>query len=186
MSRLHRGRAQSALSASVTWGRRWPQTLPRRDIGSLPMSVVRIRWASSLGSVSRPTMEFADLFDCEVVISMLPDDAAVRDVVFGREDARGSRIGIEARRNSSFHEHNQHRHCVSPRGGACPLRARLRRGAGLWKSGCRQGAPALHRRRRRSSRCRALSAAVRQPRTKDICRRRRCLRTQTSSSCSAT
>ncbi len=31
-------------------------------------------------------MEFASLFDCEVVISMLPDDDAVRDVVFGRED----------------------------------------------------------------------------------------------------
>lgn len=34
-----------------------------------------------------PTTEFANLFDCEIVISMLPDDAAVRDVVFGRENA---------------------------------------------------------------------------------------------------
>src|SRR5450432_4150229 len=32
-------------------------------------------------------MKFTNLFDCEVVISMLPDDAAVRDVVLGREDA---------------------------------------------------------------------------------------------------
>ena len=31
----------------------------------------------------KPTTNFADLFDCEVVISMLPDDAAVRDVVLG-------------------------------------------------------------------------------------------------------
>jgi 3-hydroxyisobutyrate dehydrogenase-like beta-hydroxyacid dehydrogenase len=35
----------------------------------------------------KPTTEFTSLFDCEVVISMLPDDAAVRDVVIGREDA---------------------------------------------------------------------------------------------------
>jgi 3-hydroxyisobutyrate dehydrogenase-like beta-hydroxyacid dehydrogenase len=35
----------------------------------------------------KPTTEFANLFDCEIVISMLPDDAAVRDVVLGREDA---------------------------------------------------------------------------------------------------
>lgn len=34
----------------------------------------------------QPTTNIADLFDCEVVITMLPDDAAVRDVVIGRED----------------------------------------------------------------------------------------------------
>ena len=34
----------------------------------------------------KPTTDIAKLFDCEVVISMLPDDDAVRDVVFGRED----------------------------------------------------------------------------------------------------
>jgi 3-hydroxyisobutyrate dehydrogenase-like beta-hydroxyacid dehydrogenase len=33
----------------------------------------------------KPTTNFADLLDCEIVISMLPDDAAVRDVVFGHE-----------------------------------------------------------------------------------------------------
>ena len=31
-----------------------------------------------------PTLDLVDLLDCEVVISMLPDDAAVRDVVLGR------------------------------------------------------------------------------------------------------
>src|SRR5271154_6962260 len=31
----------------------------------------------------RPTTDIGDLFDCEVVISMLPDDEAVREVVFG-------------------------------------------------------------------------------------------------------
>lgn len=34
-----------------------------------------------------PTMEIADLFGCGVVITMLPDDDAVRDVVLGRPEA---------------------------------------------------------------------------------------------------
>jgi 3-hydroxyisobutyrate dehydrogenase-like beta-hydroxyacid dehydrogenase len=34
----------------------------------------------------KPTTEIAHLFDCEVMISMLPDDTAVRDVVLGRKD----------------------------------------------------------------------------------------------------
>ena len=123
----------------------------------------------------KPTTEITNLFDCEVVISMLPDDDAVRDVVLGREDLGidGLALGLEARRNSSFDEHDQHSDCVSARERACPSRARLRRSAGVRKSGCRQGAPALHRRRRRPGRCRALSAALRQSRTEDICRRYR-------------
>jgi 3-hydroxyisobutyrate dehydrogenase-like beta-hydroxyacid dehydrogenase len=32
-----------------------------------------------------PTDHLSNLFNCEIVISMLPDDAAVRDVVFGRD-----------------------------------------------------------------------------------------------------
>jgi 3-hydroxyisobutyrate dehydrogenase-like beta-hydroxyacid dehydrogenase len=35
-----------------------------------------------------PTMDIDDLLDCEVVISMLPDDDAVREIVFGRKDIR--------------------------------------------------------------------------------------------------
>lgn len=34
----------------------------------------------------KPTTDITDLFNCEIVISMLPDDAAVRDVVLGREE----------------------------------------------------------------------------------------------------
>ena len=34
----------------------------------------------------RPTTDLGDLFDCKVVISMLPDDDAVREIVFGRRD----------------------------------------------------------------------------------------------------
>jgi 3-hydroxyisobutyrate dehydrogenase-like beta-hydroxyacid dehydrogenase len=33
----------------------------------------------------KPTLNIADLFACEIVISMLPDDAAAREIVFGRE-----------------------------------------------------------------------------------------------------
>jgi 3-hydroxyisobutyrate dehydrogenase-like beta-hydroxyacid dehydrogenase len=33
-----------------------------------------------------PTMDIAELFDCEIVISMLPDDDAVRAVVFGHQN----------------------------------------------------------------------------------------------------
>ncbi len=40
-----------------------------------------------IGLGLRPTMEFADLFECEVVVSMLPDDDALRDVVLGRDDS---------------------------------------------------------------------------------------------------
>ncbi len=32
------------------------------------------------------TMDISELFDCEIVVSMLPDDDAVRGIVFGRED----------------------------------------------------------------------------------------------------
>jgi len=44
----------------------------------------------------KPTTDITSLFDCGVVISMLPDDDAVRDVVFGREDlgSRGLASGL--------------------------------------------------------------------------------------------
>jgi 3-hydroxyisobutyrate dehydrogenase-like beta-hydroxyacid dehydrogenase len=34
----------------------------------------------------KPTSDIHDLFDCEFIISMLPDDAVVRGLVFGRGD----------------------------------------------------------------------------------------------------
>jgi 3-hydroxyisobutyrate dehydrogenase-like beta-hydroxyacid dehydrogenase len=42
------------------------------------------------------TTDMGDLIDCEVVISMLPDDAAVREVVFGRsgDDLDGLAAGL--------------------------------------------------------------------------------------------
>jgi 3-hydroxyisobutyrate dehydrogenase-like beta-hydroxyacid dehydrogenase len=49
-----------------------------------------IRRPAQMGKLTalglKPTTNIADLFDCNVVISMLPDDDAVDAVVFGRED----------------------------------------------------------------------------------------------------
>jgi 3-hydroxyisobutyrate dehydrogenase-like beta-hydroxyacid dehydrogenase len=46
----------------------------------------------------KPTIDLADLFECEIVISMLPDDTAVREVAFGREDIgrKGLIAGLRA------------------------------------------------------------------------------------------
>jgi 3-hydroxyisobutyrate dehydrogenase-like beta-hydroxyacid dehydrogenase len=40
----------------------------------------------------KPTTDLADLFGCEVVISMLPDDDAVREVALGQENGRNGLI----------------------------------------------------------------------------------------------
>jgi 3-hydroxyisobutyrate dehydrogenase-like beta-hydroxyacid dehydrogenase len=78
----HMGTAMAANLASM--GRRVTAYVRRPDqMGAL------------IGLGLRPTMEFADLFDCEVVMSMLPDDAAVRDVVLGREEAKGLASGLK-------------------------------------------------------------------------------------------
>jgi 3-hydroxyisobutyrate dehydrogenase-like beta-hydroxyacid dehydrogenase len=45
----------------------------------------------------KPTMDITKLFDCAVVISMLPDDNAIRDVVFGREDLGIDGLGLGLR-----------------------------------------------------------------------------------------
>jgi 3-hydroxyisobutyrate dehydrogenase-like beta-hydroxyacid dehydrogenase len=47
-----------------------------------------------------PTTEFSDLFDRKVVISMLPDDAAVRDVVFGQENTHAQGLGSGLKRGA--------------------------------------------------------------------------------------
>ncbi len=47
-----------------------------------------------------PTMEFSEVFDCEVVVTMLPDDAAVRGVVVGREDAGAPGLALGLKRGA--------------------------------------------------------------------------------------
>jgi 3-hydroxyisobutyrate dehydrogenase-like beta-hydroxyacid dehydrogenase len=69
----HMGRAMAANLAAT--GRRVIAYVRRTDqVGRL----------EALGL--EPTTEFGDLFGCEVVISMLPDDDVVREIVFGRGD----------------------------------------------------------------------------------------------------
>jgi 3-hydroxyisobutyrate dehydrogenase-like beta-hydroxyacid dehydrogenase len=52
--------------------------------------IAYVRRAEQTGRVAalglKPTMDIAEVYDCEFVISMLPDDAAAREVVFGRPD----------------------------------------------------------------------------------------------------
>ena len=48
----------------------------------------RIKELAALGLDT--TAEVADLFDCEIVVSMLPDEKAVRDVMFGLEPRPGN------------------------------------------------------------------------------------------------
>jgi 3-hydroxyisobutyrate dehydrogenase-like beta-hydroxyacid dehydrogenase len=42
----------------------------------------------------KPTTDIGDLLHCEVVITMLPDDDAVREIVFGRGDVYGLAEGL--------------------------------------------------------------------------------------------
>jgi 3-hydroxyisobutyrate dehydrogenase-like beta-hydroxyacid dehydrogenase len=53
--------------------------------------IAYVRRAEQLGKLEllglRPTTDFGDLLHCQVVISMLPDDDAVHEIVFGRRDA---------------------------------------------------------------------------------------------------
>jgi 3-hydroxyisobutyrate dehydrogenase-like beta-hydroxyacid dehydrogenase len=69
----HMGTAMAANLAAT--GRRVIAYVRRPD---------RIGQLEALGL--RPTTDIGDLLDCELVISMLPDDEAVREVVFGRSD----------------------------------------------------------------------------------------------------
>jgi 3-hydroxyisobutyrate dehydrogenase-like beta-hydroxyacid dehydrogenase len=52
--------------------------------------IAYVRRAERIGELAaldlEPTTDIADLFDCSIVVSMLPDDRAVREIVFGRED----------------------------------------------------------------------------------------------------
>jgi 3-hydroxyisobutyrate dehydrogenase-like beta-hydroxyacid dehydrogenase len=49
-----------------------------------------VRHANQMGRLValgvKPTTDITNLFDCEIVISMLPDDVAACDIVFGRAD----------------------------------------------------------------------------------------------------
>jgi 3-hydroxyisobutyrate dehydrogenase-like beta-hydroxyacid dehydrogenase len=52
--------------------------------------VAYVRRPEQMGKLTalglKPTTNISNLFDCEVIISMLPDDDAARQIVFGREE----------------------------------------------------------------------------------------------------
>jgi 3-hydroxyisobutyrate dehydrogenase-like beta-hydroxyacid dehydrogenase len=48
----------------------------------------------------RPTTDITDLFDCDVVVSMLPDDDAVLDVALGRAEVSGEGFAAGLRRGA--------------------------------------------------------------------------------------
>jgi 3-hydroxyisobutyrate dehydrogenase-like beta-hydroxyacid dehydrogenase len=55
-----------------------------RQVIAYVRRVEQLEKLTALGIKS--TMDIAELYDCEFVITMLPDDAAVREVVFGRPE----------------------------------------------------------------------------------------------------
>ena len=55
-----------------------------------------------------PKFSIADLFDCDFVITMLPDDRAVREAIFGKNRGSGVGRGSEAQCRASLDEHDQH------------------------------------------------------------------------------
>jgi 3-hydroxyisobutyrate dehydrogenase-like beta-hydroxyacid dehydrogenase len=79
----HMGTAMAANLAAA--GRRVLAHIRRRD---------RVGELEALGL--KPTTDIGDLLDCELVISMLPDDDAVREVVLGRnnDDLGGLAAGL--------------------------------------------------------------------------------------------
>jgi 3-hydroxyisobutyrate dehydrogenase-like beta-hydroxyacid dehydrogenase len=100
-----RGRSQSGLPPLMGdigfIGLGHMGTAMAANLASAGRSVIAyVRRADQLAQLEalglRPTTDIGDLLDCEVVISMLPDDDAVREVVFGRgdDDLEGLAAGL--------------------------------------------------------------------------------------------
>src|SRR2546423_2737232 len=60
--------------------------------------IAYVRRAEQLGELValglHPTTDIADVFDCEFVITMLPDDDAAREIVFGRGHLDGDGLAV--------------------------------------------------------------------------------------------
>ena len=71
---------------SAAWARQWPQTSPPQELGVIAY-VRRPELIHKLEALNlQPTTDITKLFECNVVISMVSDDNAAREIVFGRED----------------------------------------------------------------------------------------------------
>lgn len=108
------GHMGSAMAANLAAGGGRVIAYTRR-----PDSAAEIR---ALGL--EPKLNIADLFDCDFVISMLPDDAAVREAVFGKAGEDGLAAGLKpnavhlsmstistAAAGEFATEHRKHRQC---------------------------------------------------------------------------
>jgi 3-hydroxyisobutyrate dehydrogenase-like beta-hydroxyacid dehydrogenase len=66
--------------------------------------VAYVRRADQIGKLAalglKPTTDITDLFDCDVVITMLPDDDAVLDAAFGRTDPGISGFAVGLKRGA--------------------------------------------------------------------------------------
>ena len=102
------GRTSGAMSVERRNGRKPRGLVPvQGDVGFVGLGHMGMAMAANLATAGRrviayvrrpeqmaklvalglkPTTDIAGLFNCEFVISMLPDDSAVHDVVFGRQD----------------------------------------------------------------------------------------------------
>jgi len=102
-------------------GPRWRQTSPPAGyrVTAYVLRPDRIDELAALGL--KPTMEIADLSTARSSSAWCRTINAVRDVVLGgKPPASKVSFGLEARRHSPFHEHDQFIHGVLSRAGAMP------------------------------------------------------------------
>ena len=118
----------------------------------------------------RPTTDFGDLLDCELVISMLPDDDAVRHIVFGsKEDHPGGlAAGLMPGAIHLSMSTISTACAAAARGRSRTRRTQLRSCPGLRQSRCRQGPAIVHCGSRVTGGFGALSADFRLSWTEDF------------------
>jgi 3-hydroxyisobutyrate dehydrogenase-like beta-hydroxyacid dehydrogenase len=91
-----------------------------------------------------PRLRVTDLFDRDFVISMLPDDPAVREGVFGKTGEEGLAAGLKSKCRASLDEHDKHSRGTRIRRGARKARPVLCRGAGVRQSRCGPSPRTVH------------------------------------------
>jgi 3-hydroxyisobutyrate dehydrogenase-like beta-hydroxyacid dehydrogenase len=79
------GRMGSAMAANLAAGGCRVIAYIRRPDRAAEIRALRLE----------PKFSITDLFDCDFVISMLPDDAAVREAVFGKPEEAGLATGLK-------------------------------------------------------------------------------------------
>ena len=93
-----------------------------------------------------PKFGIADLFDCDFVIRMPPDDPAVREAVFGKPGEEGLAAGLKPNAVHLSMSTISTAAAGEFGGGARKARPLLCRGASVRQSRCGPGARAIHHR----------------------------------------